>query len=204
MQWRTALLTHSLPRKRQHSAQCCKLLVTKRVQTPAAACCPQVLGGVHCCPAARPCMHARHTGPTQHCEPVDGPPPTRTTGCMRAAAAVCSHRQERTPPCRACCAGKATSRPQLLRPEPSRCYGDACKPAVSHNNPKHLLACAELTHPLCSKEDPCYQHCQHPEYMSPPDDPTRPPGSGAAAAAAAADCAPAACGPLDPFSIRGS
>lgn len=31
------------------------------------------------------------------------------------------------------CRERATSRPQLLRPEPSCCYGDACKPAVSHN-----------------------------------------------------------------------
>lgn len=49
-----------------------------------------------------------------------------------------AHTEDNLPLQSLLCREQATSRPQLLRPEPSRCYGDACKPAVSHTNPKHL------------------------------------------------------------------
>lgn len=67
---------------------------------------------------------------------------------------------------------QATSRPQLLRPEPSCCYGDACKPAVSGNQ-------ALVT---CGAHAPTVLRGSLLAAANTLDDPGTKPGSGAAAA----------------------
>lgn len=52
---------------------------------------------------------------------------------------------------------QATSRPQLLRPEPSCCYGDACKPAVPQTDTCDVWS--SRTH--CAQRLPA-SCCQHP------------------------------------------